>query len=135
MAARSAFVVGDEIWLYYNGGGSIGRAQLRLDGFASLNAGEPAGTIVTHPMTFSGKRIHVNADIAEGGRLAVGFRARDGESDMKGFSIDDCVPLTGNKIDIPVAWKHGADVSTLSGSLPRIEFQLRNAKLYSFWFE
>jgi len=34
-----------------------------------------------------------------------------------------------------VEWTSGADISTLSNSFSRIEFRLRNAKLYSFWIE
>ncbi len=47
----------------------------------------------------------------------------------------DCIPLTGDSINMPVEWKSRADVAALSNSFSRIEFQLRNAKVYSFWIE
>ena len=148
-AAVSLLVVGDEVWIYYFSGPSAqyrdpkklprghwpGLAKLRLDGFASLNGGDQAGTVVTRPLTFAGKTLHVNAEVAEGGELLVGFRTRDGKKAVKGFSVEDCVPLTGDAVDMSVTWKAGADASSLSHSLTRIEFRLRNAKLYSFWIK
>ena len=135
MAARSAFVVDDRIWLYYNGGGSVGLATLRRDGFASLNADDAGGTVVTRPLTFKGKRLHVNAEVAEDGELRVGFRTRDGKRSVQVFGIEECVPIKGDHTDVKVAWRSGDDVGPLSDTIPRIEFKLRNAKLYSFWFE
>ncbi len=74
-------------------------------------------------------------EIAEGGELLVGFRTRKGSEVVKGFEVRDCKPLTGDSIDMTVAWESGEDISKLSGSFARIEFQLRNAKIYSFWIE
>ena len=44
-------------------------------------------------------------------------------------------PLTANAIDVPVEWTSGTDIGALSNSFSRIEFRLRNAKVYSFWVE
>jgi len=143
-------LVDDEIWIYYaaaptaldiskgrlswwRGGYSTGLAKLRRDGFASLNASETTGTILTRPLGFAGNTLHVNAQVAKGGWLRAGFVARNGP--VKGFTVKDCKPVTDNGIDIPVSWKGGSDISALSNSDVRIEFKLKNAKLYAFWIE
>lgn len=134
MAVRNALVVDDEIWIYYNGAGSVGLAKLRLDGYVSLNGGEETGTVVTRPLTFKGKKLRINAEVAKGGEIRVAFRTRDGEP-VEGFTIKECKPLTGDSINMQVEWEAGRDISALSESFLRIEFQLRNAKIYAFWFE
>ena len=76
-------LVGDELWFYYRGSRhrnrdnnpgawkyssmSMGLAKLRRDGFASLNAGESPGTVLTRPLTFSGRLLFVNAEVSKGG--------------------------------------------------------------------
>ena len=47
-------------------GGATGVAILRRDGFASMDAGEEAGTLTTRPLTFRGKYLFVNADAPQG---------------------------------------------------------------------
>ena len=151
-------VVGDELWIYYASRPSpavfanifaekkgprvqrqdvysTGLAKLRLDGFASLNGGEETGTVVTRPLTFKGKTLHINADVADGGEIIVGFRTRDGKKAVDGFVVENCAPLTGDSIDMTASWNSGEDISKLSGSFSRLEFKLRNAKIYSFWME
>ena len=135
-------VEGDTIRLYYggfdathaaNGNAAIGLATLRKDGFASLDAGDTPGTVVTRPLGFSGKTLHVNAEVADGGSLRAGLVSAQGN--VEGFSVEDCVPVTGDGIDVAVSWQGRPDMSALARSDVRIEFELRNAKLYSFWIE
>ncbi|MAG34917.1 MAG: hypothetical protein CL878_01495 [Dehalococcoidia bacterium] len=140
MKITSMLRVGDELWLYYaaNQGymsaakAHTGLAKLRLDGFASINAGTEEGRLLTRPLGFSGRHLHVNAEVAPDGELRVGFVKQDGAS-VEGFSPDDCEPITADSIDIPVEWKDGRDMRALANSDVRLDFRLRNAKLYSFW--
>ena len=50
-----------------------GLATLRLDGFASINAGAEEGRLLTRPLGFTGRHLHVNAVVAPDGELRVGF--------------------------------------------------------------
>jgi len=144
--------VGDEIWIYYNAmptelelnnpnfpeslhrKTSAGLAKLPRDRFASINAGDETGTLVTRPLTFKGKNLHVNCEVAEGGSLTVAVVTRDGQT-IQGYDIKSCQSLTGNSIDMPVAWQNNADLPNVADSPIQLRFELQNAKLYSFWIE
>jgi hypothetical protein len=72
--------VNDELWFYYTGydelhdllpyHSAIGLAKLRKDGFASLDADECPGEILTKPFSGTGGVMQVNFD-SRGGRLLV----------------------------------------------------------------
>ncbi len=109
--------------------------QLRRDGFASINADDQTGRLVTRPLGFEGKRLHINAEVAEGGSIQVGFLSRDGRNPVEDMGPDDCTAITGDAVDVPVSWQAGSDVSALAGTDPRLDFRLRRAKIYSFWIE
>ena len=57
--------------------------------------------------------------------------SRDGTS-VEGFSPDDCRPIKGDGIAMPVRWQDGRDIRALAHADVRLDFRLRNAKLYSF---
>ena len=45
-------------------------------------------------------------------------------------------PITlGDNLDRIVAWHSGDDIRALTKTAARLEFELQNAKLYSFWIE
>ena len=108
-------VVGDELWMYYGGFGytqqhqscqvavggimkpgdvptGIGVAKMRLDGFASLNAGREPGKLVTRPLQFSGSRLEVNAVVR--GSLRVAVLDEEGHA-LQGLGEVECAPLQG----------------------------------------
>ena len=140
-------MVGDEIWIYYrsvsrrvegdnpNVGHAIGLAMLRRDGFASLNAGETPGKAVTRPLTFTGRALYVNAEVAEGGWVKVGALSPDGER-LEAYALTDAQPIIRGTLRARITW---ANADTLPALGPddhaRLVFELRNAKLYSFWVE
>jgi hypothetical protein len=145
-------VVGDEIWIYYTAaptamdlaagklpashrvGYSVGLARLKLDRFASINADDKPGRLVTRPIGFVGKTLHINAEAAPDGEIRVGLLSRDGRA-MDAFGCHDCVPIRGNSTDTPVKWRSSSDISALSNTGVRIQFALHKAKLYSFWID
>ncbi|MBN2294927.1 MAG: hypothetical protein JXM70_21040 [Pirellulales bacterium] len=137
-------LIGDELWIYYRSTNNanekepqkhgIGLAKLRRDGFVSLTATDTPGTVTTRPLSFPGKRLFINADIREGGSVKVGILSEKGEP-LKGHNINDCVPITKGAITIPVSWKNAPEFSLPDGSHVRLRFELKNADLYSFWFE
>ena len=142
--------VGDEIWIYYAAGPtgkdvespgfpdshrvgySAGLAKLPRDRFASINAGDKVGTLITRPLDFRGGQLHVNAAVADDGELRVGLLTRNGEP-IPGYVATDCVPVVGDGIDLPISWMAQAKLVGLDQSQVRIRFQLKNAKLFSFW--
>lgn len=136
----SLLIMGDEIWFYYSaqlGFSSVamansGLAKLRLDGFVSINGGSQEGQLVTRPLGFAGQQLHVNAQVAPGGEIRAGFTTRDGQT-VEGLGHQDCLPVEGDGLAIPVNWKSGRNIAALSNCDVRIDWRLRNAKLYSFW--
>jgi hypothetical protein len=144
--------VEDEIWIYYNGkptdveinnsqfpdsqrvGNSVGLAKLPRDRFASINAGDEVGTLITRPLDFEGHRLHVNAAVAEGGEVRVEVVTHDGKP-IPGYSVTDCVPIGGDGIDLPVSWKAKAKLVGLDHAQVRFRFRLNKAKLFSFWID
>ncbi len=137
--APPPLLVGDELWLYYTGydelhdllpyHSAIGLAKLRKDGFASLDADEAPGEVLT-------KRFE-----GVGGALAVNYSARrgslrvellDGNGDViPGYGRDECEPLTGDSVRQTVTWKEKKELPSEAGAV-RFRFLLEHARLYSF---
>mgnify|MGYP005835242673 CR=1 FL=1 len=131
-------VEGDRIRLYYAGfdeehdramNGRIGLAFLRKDGFASLDAGDVAGTVLTKRLRGAKGPLRVNAD-AKGGWLKVEAQDADGRA-LPGYAIDDCRAITGDGVDQVVSWRDRNELPAADGPV-RLRFVLQKASLYSF---
>jgi hypothetical protein len=139
--------VGDELWVYYrsvnrrpgesnpNVGHAIGLATFRLDGFVSLNGGETPGTVLTRPLMFTGASLYVNASVADDGWVKAGVVSADGSSGEP-CTLDESVPLAEDTTRGRMVWREASELRSLSeGEHIRLVFELRNAKLFSFWLE
>ena len=142
-------LVNDELWFYYRGTRSskreninnpkdydmrMGLAKLRRDGFASLNAGETPGTVVTRPLTFSGRSLFLNAEAGADGYVKAAVLSRDGEN-LESFGLDSSVPLVEDSTADQMRWRAVQELPLLEDGHVRLAFQLKNAKLYSFWIQ
>ena len=143
-------VVGDEIWIYYNGasglhgawgdkgvppaqqGGVIALAKLRLDGFVSVETSS-AGTLTTKELTMAGDKLVVNAD-ASGGSLKVEILDSSGDV-ISGFDQGDCDAFSSDAVRHVVSWRGSDDVGSVKGRAISLRFYLANCKLYSFVFK
>ncbi len=136
--APPPLVVGDELWMYYTGydelhdllpyHSAIGLAKLRKDGFASLDAYEVPGTIVTRVFEGAAGVMQVNYD-ARGGSIRVELQDADGKV-LPGYGRADCQPLEGNEIRKPVVWKEHKELP--AGKRIRFCFVMEHAQIYSF---
>jgi len=134
-------VVGDTLYIYFSarmedktgmhGNATTGLALLRRDGFASLDAGDQAGSMTTRPITFKGKHLFVNADCPKG-NLRVEVLDKDGKV-IEPFALKNCKPLACDKTLAAVTWQGVADLSALSGKPVRFRFHLKSGSLYAFW--
>lgn len=129
----------DEMSIYYSQhyrhpSHHIRRGVFRLDGIASLHAGAEPGELVTKPLRFSGQRLTLNYATSAAGSVQVELQDADGKP-IPGFTLADAPETFGDKIDVPFAWKSGADVSSLAGKTVRLRFILRDADIYSYRFE
>lgn len=119
---------------YYAGPGSrVRRFTFRLDGFVSLHSGEVTGEVVTHPLSFEGHELSLNADVHEGGELRVEIQDASG-TPLPGFRLADCRPITTDEVDHRVKWGAGTDASAVSAFPVRLRFVLRSADLYALQF-
>lgn len=118
---------------WHGKGNSLRRYTLRLDGFVSINAPLSGGELITKPLTFTGNKLTLNFATSAAGDIRVEVQDHTGLP-YPGFSLDDCSPLFGDTLDRPVAWKHGSDVSRLTGKAVRLRFVLRDADLFALQF-
>jgi hypothetical protein len=132
-------VVGDELWFYFSGRTlqkpldgtfSTGLATLRRDGFYSMDAGAALGTLVTHPLAFSGSHLFVNVNDPTG-QLTVDVLDASGNV-IPGFAGSTSVPISANTTMREVTWS-GANLASLAGQNVKFRFNLTNGSLYSFW--
>lgn len=129
--------VGDEVTLYYGGYArghkverfterQIGLVRIPRDRYVAREAGETPGTLRTPPLTLDGDALTLNVD-ARGGEARVRILGEDSRP-LPGF--EDPAPVTGDSLAAPVRWKQ--PLSALRGRPVRLEFTLRQARLFAF---
>jgi hypothetical protein len=149
--------VGDEVWFYYTGAGSmhgfsidprtwqdrrdlsgkpgemaIGLATIKRDRFASISCDGNGSFVVQHG-TPGGKRLRVNARTGRG-RVAVQVERPDG-TPVPGFGLGECRPFTGDSVSGEITWTE----ATLADLEPDVEialrFELEDADLFAYRLE
>ena len=109
------------------------RYTLRTDGFVSVNAPFVGGSLVTKPLTFTGRELVVNFSAGAAGSLRVELQDEAGKP-LSGFALADSVEQIGDEIERVVTWKSGPDLSQLAGRPVRLRFVMQDADLYSLRF-
>ncbi len=107
-------------------------AYMRRDGFCSMDGGSTEGTVLTHPVTFSGKYMFVNAAMS-GGSLKVEAIDPNTGSPISPFTKANCNAVTVDKTSVQVSWSGASDLSALSNTNVQFKFYITNGSLYSFW--
>lgn len=137
-------IVGDEMWMFYTActtphGGlapekeqSIALATWRIDGLASLRAGEKPGIIETHDFIPEGAQLCVNADVSKG-RLMVEVLDSDTGKTLEGHEKEACIIEKQNAVKLPLQWKNNAVIP--SGKPVRLRFHLQNGDLFGYLVE
>jgi hypothetical protein len=139
--ATQPLIVDDEVWLYYTGittthGGptppkelAVCLAKWRLDGFASLEAGDKEGIVVTSAFQLARKGLlEVNADASKG-RLAVEVLDAKGNP-LPGYAEADARVIASDGVRHQVGW--AANDSLPAGIGCMLRFRFTNAALYSY---
>jgi len=153
-AGGGCLVVGDRLHFYCSGRRGVpgsndpgicstGLATLRRDGFASMGSpASPTGvtrlepspapdTLITRPLTFSGKYLFVNLD-APDGSLRVEVLDRGGRV-IPEYGASRSIPVHGNSTRTRVTWTATPDLAAVAGEPVRFRFMLTRGRLYSFW--
>ena len=142
--------MGDRLWFYYTGFSGIakkvgdkprkrgmyvqastGLAFLRRDGFASMNAGEQGGTLLTRPLRFGGRHLFVNVATPTGS-LRVEVLDEAGKP-IAPFTVANCTPVSADSTLQRIEWQGAGDLSSVAGEPVRFRFHLTEGALYAFW--
>lgn len=122
----------------------LARYEIRKDGFACMTAGAAQQEILTKPLTFTGRTLHLNVQTTAAGSVYVEVLT-PAEEPLTPPSVE----IYGNSIDRPVHFVAACDtamaqnpddntteidLSAYAGQPVRLRFKLREAKLYSMWF-
>jgi len=134
----SPAIAPDEIWIYYGGinvrhddlryrRSAIGLARLRLDGFASLDAGHWPGDLLTRPLDGVESDLYLNLNGAHGWAEIECLATETGEV----LAVSERIERRDGTA-IPVIWKSG---SGLPAQRPvRLRLKMCQSRLYAFWF-
>ncbi len=109
------------------------RGVFRLDGIASAHAGYDGGELITKPVTFRGKKLHLNYATSAIGSVRIELQDATGKP-LPGYALKDAPELYGDEIDATYTWKSGEDLSRLKGQPVRLRFVLKDADVYSYRF-
>lgn len=121
----------NEISLYHARSGH--RLTLRTDGFASARATSKKGQFITPPMTFTGTTLYLNLSTSAAGSITVELQDPTG-TPIEDFTLADCPPIVGDRIDHPVTWKSKPTLQHLAGKPIRLRFVMQEADLFAFQF-
>jgi hypothetical protein len=109
------------------------RCSVRLDGFGSISASGMGGEVLTRPLRFAGRALHLNYATSAAGSVRVELQDSDGVP-IADRTLEDCHALVGDEVDGTVQWRNGEDVGLLAGRGVRIRFHLQDADLYALQF-
>ncbi len=135
----SSVAVGDDVYLYYAGyrwghkhrrsvDRQFGVVKVQRDQFVARQAGDQGGTTITPLIMLDADALTLNAD-AQRGEVRVQITDVDGKP-ISDFSSADCRPIASDSLAAPVEWK--GQLSTIRGRPVRLEFSLKNARLFAF---
>lgn len=107
------------------------RYEIRKDGFACIMADGDEKVVVTKPLVFEGKDLHLNFAGSAYGYIYVDVLDEEGKplSDKRSFEI------YGNTIDRTISFADGTDFSEYAGKAVRLRFTMKDTKLFAMWFE
>lgn len=111
----------------------IQRISLRTDGFVSVRAPYAGGEMQTVPVVFKGDKLLVNFATSGAGEVRVELQDEAGKP-LPGFTLAECDPLIGDRIDWTVSWQGRRSVAALVGKAVRLRLVMSDADVYSFRF-
>lgn len=103
------------------------RYTIRLDGFASYNAKYKGGKVATKPFIFDGKELYINFSTSAKGSVYVTMKDEDG-------NVAKSCEIFGDSTKRRVCFED-AELAEFAGKSVRLEFEMKDAKLYAFCIE
>ena len=138
-AARGIFEKDGEVFFYVQHhcgypSNHLRRYTIRPDGFVSVRANYQGGYLLTKPVRFSGAELRINFSTSAGGCVKVELQTPEGKA-IPGFTLSESPEIIGDRLDHPVWWSSGKELTELAGQPVRLLFYLRDADLFSFRFD
>lgn len=112
----------------------IDRYTLRTDGFASIRGSYEGGSLTTVPLIFSGNDLYINFSTSAAGSIRAALITADGDP-VDGFALEDSQEIFGNSIEQRIRWKENRSCAALAGTALRLQFEIKDADLFSFQFK
>lgn len=119
---------------YWKGPMELHRYTIRQDGFMALSADAKGHETLTKPFLFAGAKLSLNVSTAAVGGMKVELQDISGNA-IEGYTLADCDPIFGDRLDYMVSWNGSSDVSALAGKAVRMRLHMNDTDLYSFRFE
>ncbi len=110
-------------------GATVNVATLRRDGFASMDAGESAGTLTTRAVAFNGRHLFVNAK-AEKVRAEI---LDEAGKVIEPFTLANSGPFSGDMTQAGLKWKGAENLDAVRGRAVKFRFEVTRGSLYAFW--
>lgn len=107
------------------------RYEIRKDGFACYMADADERVLVTKPLIFEGKDLHLNFSTSARGYIFVDVLDENGNLLSENSSFE----IYGDTIDRKISFADGSNFSSFAGKPIRLQFRMLDAKLYSLKFE
>ena len=109
------------------------RREKQGESGVSIRAEDSHGELLILPFWFDGDSLYLDYSTSPTGCIRVELHDFFGIP-IKGYTLDDCFELKGDRGERLVKWQHGSNVGALAGKLIRMNFTMSHATLYSFRF-
>jgi hypothetical protein len=86
------------------------------------------------PLTFEGESLFVNAEVGEGGYVKAALQRVWGDA-VEPYTLAKCRPVSGDALEGRITWEGRDAIERPPATSLRLVFELKNARLYSFWIE
>ena len=140
---NAPIIMGDEIYIYYNGipgpegkyadvTGGVGLAVIGLDRFVAFTHQRyDPGIVLTKVIEPATDILQINMEPFSGGYVKVAVKDAENK-DIPGYTLDDCIPIEKNCYRGQVRWNGHNDLNELRGKKIRLRFIIHGAALYSY---
>lgn len=108
----------------------VQRYSYELDRLACLEAGHQPGELLTKPLVLGQGELQLNLATAAAGLARVELQTTAGEA-LPGYGLNDCLPMIGNQLAMPVRWRHGTKLPDQARQALRLRIQMQEACLYA----
>ena len=105
--------------------------DLRPDGCVYLKTRARWGHIRTRALLIEGEDLTLNTRTLPTGEVKLQALDPDGYEPIPGFTLEECVPITGDHLAAPVRWRERDGLGELKGKPVLLEVHVREGELYA----